>query len=94
MIDIPGSVIKGAPDFCNVYVISRGKIQNMRTASRPAPASSPLRSLLLSQSGVGSHSAESQFPHIETMSSVFFLNCYYAFSPLPWFASNNPSDLN
>lgn len=66
-IDIPGSVIKGAPDFCNVYVISRGKIQNMRTASRPAPASSPLRSLLLNQSGVGSHSAESQFPQIENM---------------------------
>lgn len=63
--DIPGSVVKGAPDFCNVYVISRGKIQTMRSASRPAPASSPLRSLLLSQAGIKSHSAESPVPQIQ-----------------------------
>ncbi|XP_020989735.1 LOW QUALITY PROTEIN: U-box domain-containing protein 35-like [Arachis duranensis] len=37
--DIPGSVTKGAPDFCTVYVVSKGKIQSMRSASRPAPPS-------------------------------------------------------
>ncbi|XP_038886009.1 U-box domain-containing protein 35-like isoform X3 [Benincasa hispida] len=63
--DIPGSVVKGAPDFCNVYVISRGKIQTMRSASRPAPASSPLRNLLLSQAGIKSNSAESPVPQIQ-----------------------------
>ncbi|XP_035538611.1 U-box domain-containing protein 52-like isoform X2 [Juglans regia] len=36
--DIPGYVSKGAPDFCNVYVISRGKIQSMRSALRAAPS--------------------------------------------------------
>jgi len=50
--DIPGSVAKGAPDFCTVYVISKGKIQCMRSASRPAPTMSPLRSELLKQASI------------------------------------------
>ncbi|XP_014499312.1 U-box domain-containing protein 52 [Vigna radiata var. radiata] len=36
--DIPGEIAKGAPDFCTVYVIAKGKIQTMRSATRPAPA--------------------------------------------------------
>ncbi|KAM7265387.1 hypothetical protein ACFE04_003070 [Oxalis oulophora] len=48
--DIPGSVSKGAPDFCSVYVISKGKIQSMRAASRPAPAVSALRNQLFNHS--------------------------------------------
>ncbi|MED6114276.1 hypothetical protein PIB30_078753 [Stylosanthes scabra] len=40
--DIPGLVCKGAPDFCTVYVVSKGKIQSTRSASRPAPFLSPL----------------------------------------------------
>jgi len=52
--DVPGSVAKGAPDFCNVYVISKGKIQSMRSASRPAPPSSPFRSQLINQSSIKS----------------------------------------
>ncbi|KAM0956411.1 hypothetical protein COP2_025299 [Malus domestica] len=39
---IPSSVSKGAPDFCTVYVISKGKIHSERHASRPAAYSSPL----------------------------------------------------
>ncbi|CAE5957687.1 unnamed protein product [Arabidopsis arenosa] len=35
--DLPTSVSKAAPDFCNVYVISKGKISSLRNASRPAP---------------------------------------------------------
>ncbi|XP_024008625.1 U-box domain-containing protein 52 [Eutrema salsugineum] len=35
--DLPTSVSKAAPDFCNVYVISKGKISSVRNASRPAP---------------------------------------------------------
>lgn len=42
--DVPGSVLKGAPDFCTVHVISKGKIQSTRSASRPAPVISPLHS--------------------------------------------------
>ena len=48
--DIPGSIVKGAPDFCNVFVISKGKIQTMRSASRPAPTVSALRGPLAQQS--------------------------------------------
>ncbi|KAK8547352.1 hypothetical protein V6N13_098064 [Hibiscus sabdariffa] len=33
--DIPGTLIKSAPEFCSVYVISKGKILTMRTAHRP-----------------------------------------------------------
>lgn len=40
--DISGTVAKAAPDFCTVYVIGKGKIQSMRSASRPAPSISPL----------------------------------------------------
>ncbi|PKI74484.1 hypothetical protein CRG98_005104 [Punica granatum] len=39
---IPTNVSKGAPDFCTVYIISKGKISSMRHASRPAPYTSPL----------------------------------------------------
>ncbi|XP_021889386.1 U-box domain-containing protein 52 [Carica papaya] len=49
--DIPGSVTKGAPDFCTVYVISKGKIATMRSASRPAPVISHLRTQLLNSPG-------------------------------------------
>ncbi|KAL6970648.1 non-specific serine,threonine protein kinase [Sarracenia purpurea var. burkii] len=45
--DIPGSVSKGVPDFCTVYVISKGKISSTRSASRPAPSVSPLRNQIL-----------------------------------------------
>ncbi|GMI81380.1 hypothetical protein like AT5G12000 [Hibiscus trionum] len=33
--DIPASLIKSAPEFCSVYVISKGKVLTMRTAQRP-----------------------------------------------------------
>ncbi|XP_074334790.1 U-box domain-containing protein 35-like isoform X3 [Apium graveolens] len=47
--DIPGSVLKGLPDFCTVYVVSKGKISTTRSASRSAPAYSPIRSQILNQ---------------------------------------------
>ncbi|XP_039043204.1 U-box domain-containing protein 35-like isoform X1 [Hibiscus syriacus] len=45
--DIPTALIKSAPEFCSVYVISKGKISNVRTAQRPvsntvAPPKAPL----------------------------------------------------
>lgn len=49
--------MKGAPDFCNVFVISKGKIQSMRSASRPAPPVTALRGQLAQQS-----SAKSDMP--------------------------------
>ncbi|EEF44126.1 U-box domain-containing protein 35 [Ricinus communis] len=50
--DTPGSVLKGAPDFCTVYVISKGKIQSTRSASRPPPSLSPMHTQLVNQNGV------------------------------------------
>ncbi|KAK3009031.1 hypothetical protein RJ639_013475 [Escallonia herrerae] len=35
--DVSTSVLKEAPDFCTVYVISKGKIASIREASRPYP---------------------------------------------------------
>ncbi|KAL1205677.1 U-box domain-containing protein 34 [Cardamine amara subsp. amara] len=41
--DLPTTVSKSAPDFCNVYVISKGKIASVRNASRPAPYHSSMQ---------------------------------------------------
>ena len=41
--DIPVIITKNAPDFCTVYVITKGKLSTKRTASRAAPSVSPLR---------------------------------------------------
>ncbi|KAM7259207.1 hypothetical protein ACFE04_014948 [Oxalis oulophora] len=35
--NICGNVMKWAPDFCNVFVISKGRISASRSASRPVP---------------------------------------------------------
>nr|XP_011467515.1 PREDICTED: U-box domain-containing protein 35-like [Fragaria vesca subsp. vesca] len=40
------SVSKGAPDFCTVYAISKGKISSQRNSSRAAPYRSPLLSTI------------------------------------------------
>ncbi|KAI4329465.1 hypothetical protein L6164_021724 [Bauhinia variegata] len=40
----PNYISKGAPDFCTVYVISKGKISSVRNASRASPHTSPLMS--------------------------------------------------
>ncbi|XP_072998765.1 U-box domain-containing protein 35-like isoform X1 [Typha latifolia] len=41
--DICTSISKGAPDFCSVYVISKGKVSFIKNAIRQAPTVSPLR---------------------------------------------------
>ncbi|KAJ7958636.1 Protein kinase domain [Quillaja saponaria] len=65
--DIPATVAKGAPDFCTVYVITKGKIQTMRSASRPAPAVSPLRHQLLNQASAKTDPPEPQVPPVNSM---------------------------
>ncbi|KAE8699329.1 F17F16.3 protein [Hibiscus syriacus] len=40
--DIPSCVSKASPDFCTVYVISKGKVSSVRNAVRAAPFTSPL----------------------------------------------------
>ncbi|VVB10884.1 unnamed protein product [Arabis nemorensis] len=41
--DIPGTITKTAPDFCTVYVVTKGKVSSKRIASRAVPSVSPLR---------------------------------------------------
>lgn len=36
--DVPSLVSKGAPPFCTVYIISKGKISSVKTASAPLTA--------------------------------------------------------
>ncbi|KAH9716472.1 protein kinase domain-containing protein [Citrus sinensis] len=50
--DVPSSVSKAAPDFCNIYVVSKGKISSKRNASRSAPFTSPLLDQLQSQNDI------------------------------------------
>ncbi|KAJ4899086.1 Protein kinase protein with adenine nucleotide alpha hydrolases-like domain [Raphanus sativus] len=40
--DIPVIITKTAPDFCTVYVITKGKLSTKKPASRAAPSVSPL----------------------------------------------------
>ena len=35
-IDVPSSIVKSAPDFCSVFVISKGKLVTVKNALRPA----------------------------------------------------------
>lgn len=57
--DIPSYVSKGAPDFCTVYVISKGKISSVRNASRSAPFISPLHSKISENNSRVSHNVSS-----------------------------------
>ncbi|KAF4382140.1 hypothetical protein G4B88_009430 [Cannabis sativa] len=80
MTDIPSTVGKGAPDFCNVYVISKGKIQSMRSAMRPAPANSALRAQIMKQCSPKPEPQDIQVS-LSAMKGQFFCHLikYYAF---------------
>ncbi|PIA42951.1 hypothetical protein AQUCO_02000418v1 [Aquilegia coerulea] len=36
-VDVPTCLLKSSPDFCSVYVIAKGKIMNLKTATRAPP---------------------------------------------------------
>uniref|UniRef100_A0A2N9FR19 RING-type E3 ubiquitin transferase n=1 Tax=Fagus sylvatica TaxID=28930 RepID=A0A2N9FR19_FAGSY len=59
--DIPSSVSKAAPDFCTVYVIAKGKISNVRSATTTPPAKMPPRSQIQHQASNISDSGGTQF---------------------------------
>ncbi|KAI3705245.1 hypothetical protein L1987_75479 [Smallanthus sonchifolius] len=48
--DVPSSVMKSAPDFCTIYVISKGKISSAKKSLKPAPFVSPLLEQIQEQS--------------------------------------------
>ncbi|XP_021895963.1 U-box domain-containing protein 35-like isoform X2 [Carica papaya] len=55
--DVPSGVSKGAPDFCTVYVISKGKVSSVRHASHSASYTSPLLSQIENQISEDNHSS-------------------------------------
>ncbi|CAA6662377.1 unnamed protein product [Spirodela intermedia] len=50
--DVASSISKGAPDFCTVYIINKGKVSSVRQAVRQAPAVSQLRQQIHSQNSL------------------------------------------
>ncbi|KAF8392767.1 hypothetical protein HHK36_021004 [Tetracentron sinense] len=61
--DVPSSVSKEAPDFCTVYVISKGKISSVRSATRTAPAISHLRNQKQNQVSLKHDPTDAHFTH-------------------------------
>lgn len=59
--DVPSNVSKGAPEFCTVYVIAKGKISSMRSASCPPPAKPSPQNQLHGQASNFSDQIESPF---------------------------------
>ncbi|CDP18079.1 unnamed protein product [Coffea canephora] len=64
--DIPASVLKGVPDFCSVYIISKGKIAATRSASCSAPVNHPLRQQMLDQASSRSSPLDVPLPIIHS----------------------------
>ncbi|XVF26480.1 hypothetical protein REPUB_Repub14bG0020000 [Reevesia pubescens] len=58
--DIPSCVTKTSPDFCTVYVVSKGKVSSVRNASRTAPYSSLLLDQIKKQNA---HSVDQHSPN-------------------------------
>ncbi|XP_008782816.2 U-box domain-containing protein 35-like [Phoenix dactylifera] len=50
--DVATNISKGAPDFCTVYIISKGKVSSMRNAVRSAPAVSPYRAQIQNHASI------------------------------------------
>ncbi|KAL0905937.1 hypothetical protein M5K25_024390 [Dendrobium thyrsiflorum] len=50
--DVPSSLMKSAPDFCAVYVLSKGKTTSIRAARNSTPSVIPPRQLSITASSV------------------------------------------
>ncbi|KAF9668416.1 hypothetical protein SADUNF_Sadunf14G0001200 [Salix dunnii] len=72
--DVPSTVSRGAPDFCTVYVVSKGKVSTMRNASRPAPFASSLLDQIQNQQNQNSlreDSSEALYKHVSSIKGLF-----------------------
>ena len=77
--DVPSNVSKGAPDFCTVYVISKGKISSVRNASRSAPFTSPLHNHIMQIQAATHNSAasfDSRSRHSFSVKGLLFIRKY------------------
>nr|GMD88622.1 U-box domain-containing protein 35-like isoform X1 [Ipomoea batatas] len=52
-LDVPSGVVKNAPEFCNVYIIAKGKLSSSRNASIPTPSAPTRQGYGNSNSGSG-----------------------------------------
>ncbi|XP_056174838.1 U-box domain-containing protein 52 isoform X1 [Syzygium oleosum] len=68
--DVPSNVAKGAPDFCTVYVITKGKITTMRSATRLAPMVSPLSNQIHNQSVPRANQPEPRVPQTNSIGGL------------------------
>ena len=55
--DVPANLGKIAPDFCSVHAITKGRVQNIKTATRAARPASSVTSKSPNQSGYSSDSS-------------------------------------
>ncbi|CAA7046101.1 unnamed protein product [Microthlaspi erraticum] len=55
MSDTPSNVSKAVPDFCTVYIISKGKVSSVRHATRSAPYRSPLIGQIENHSAISNY---------------------------------------
>ena len=69
--DLVASITKGAPDFCSVYVINKGKVSSERQAVRQAPAVSPFRQLMQTQNNRRQKPIEAPAPTSKVSRSSF-----------------------
>uniref|UniRef100_A0A6M2EHT5 RING-type E3 ubiquitin transferase n=1 Tax=Populus davidiana TaxID=266767 RepID=A0A6M2EHT5_9ROSI len=72
--DVPSTVSRGAPDFCTVYGVSKGKVSTMRNASRPAPFASTLLDQIQNQQNQNSprvDSSEALYKHVSSITGLF-----------------------
>ncbi|XP_015693406.2 U-box domain-containing protein 35-like [Oryza brachyantha] len=67
--DIPTTISKGAPDFCTVYVINKGKVASVRNSTRQAPRVSPLRSQIQSMAAAAAKPEQAMAPTPQKWSS-------------------------
>ncbi|XP_057989883.1 U-box domain-containing protein 52 [Hevea brasiliensis] len=72
--DVPSIVSKAAPDFCTVYVINKGKVSSVRSASAPPPPKPPLQIQLPNKpsyipASPDVHQRTGRTPHVSERSS-------------------------
>jgi len=80
--DVASSVLKSTPEFCSVYVISKGKVHSSRTAQRPitntlVPPRVPSSTFHLPDPD---HDRSPRYLLAKTLGNVFAMFCLYIYN--------------
>jgi hypothetical protein len=70
--------MRSVPDFCSVYVISKGKVSSAKKAVRDAPSVSPLRTQLESQNSMKQEKVEFQVVNALRGLIIYIKQCHIA----------------